>query len=343
MPEIVNIALLALLWSAPVVLAGALVLWRARRMSLQASMVILVLIPVLAVLSGVIGVSGFMFTADFARTLTVLGAVLVVAVPAAVALGRFQARRTVWERQVREQERAAEAARRELVAWVSHDLRTPLAGIRAMSEALRDAVVTDPVDVTEFADRIDRETVRLSAMVDDLFEMSRIHSGALTLELETIDVREVADEVRAGLAQVAKRSRVDLDLDAPEPVQAPVGVSALARILRNLVLNALAHTPAGGRVTIAVRRDGDDAVLRVDDTGTGIADDDLDRIFDLAYRGTAHRSPVNTDGLPAGTGMGLAIARGLVDVHGGTVVATNLRQGARFEVRLPGGVSAEGR
>lgn len=290
MPDVVKIALLALLWSAPVVLAGALVLWRARRMSLQMSMVILVLIPVLAVLSGVIGVSGFMFTADFTRTVTVLGAVLVVAVPAAVALGRFQARRTVWERQIREQERVAEAARRELVAWVSHDLRTPLAGIRAMSEALRDAVVTEPEDVTEFADRIDRETVRLSAMVDDLFEMSRIHSGALTLDLETIDVREVADEVRAGLAQVAARAQVVLELDAPEPVPAPVGVSALARILRNLVLNALAHTPAGGTVTIAVRRDRDEVVLRVDDTGTGIADVDLERIFDLAYReiGRAH-------------------------------------------------------
>lgn len=343
MPEIVTIALLALLWSAPVVLAGALVLWRARSMSLQMSMVILVLIPVLAVLSGVIGVSGFMFTADFARTVTVLGAVLVVAVPAAIALGRFQARRTVWERQIREQERAAEAARRELVAWVSHDLRTPLAGIRAMSEALRDAVVSDAAEVTDFADRIDRETVRLSSMVDDLFEMSRIHSGALSLELETIDVREVADEVRSGLAQVASRARVELELDAPEPVPAPVGVSALARVLRNLVLNALAHTPAGGTITIAVRRDGDDVLLRVDDTGAGIAPGDLDRIFDLAYRGTAHRSPVNTDGLPAGTGMGLAIARELVDVHGGTVVAANLQRGARFEVRLPSGLSAADR
>lgn len=345
MPEIVKIALLALLWSAPVVLAGALLLWRARRMSLQLSMVILVLIPVLAVLFGVIGVSGFMFTADFARTCTVIGAVLVVAVPAAVALGRFQARRTVWERQIREQERAAEAARRELVAWVSHDLRTPLAGIRAMSEALRDAVVTEPEEVTEFADRIDRETVRLSGMVDDLFEMSRIHSGSLRLEVETIDVREVADEVRAGLAQAAARVEVALELDAPHPVPAPVGVSALARILRNLVLNALAHTPAGGRIVISVRGEGDgdgtDAVIRVDDTGAGIAEADLDRIFDLAYRGTTHRSPANTDGLPAGTGMGLAIARGLVDVHGGTVVAANLKPGARFEVRLPGVSAAD--
>ena len=337
MPDVLKIALLALLWSGPVVLAGGLVVWRARRISLQMSMVILVLIPVLAVLSGVIGVSGFMFTADFARTCAVLGVVLVVTVPAAVALGRLQARRTVWERQIREQERAAEAARRDLVAWVSHDLRTPLAGIRAMSEALRDSVVTEPEDVTEFADRIDRETIRLSSMVDDLFEMSRIHSGALTLELETIDLREVADEVRAGLAQVAARSQVELELDAPEPVPAPVGVSALARVLRNLVLNALAHTPEGGRVTISVLRDGTEAVLRVDDTGTGIPDDDLDRIFDLAFRGTEHRSPAGADGLPAGTGMGLAIARGLVDVHGGTVVAANLRPGARFEVRLPVG------
>lgn len=335
MPDVVKIALLALVWSSPVVLAGGLLLWRSRRMTLQMSMVVLVLIPVLAVLSGVVGVSGFMFTADFARTCAVLGVVLVVSVPAAITLGRFQARRTVWERQIREQERAAEAARRDLVAWVSHDLRTPLAGIRAMSEALRDSVVTEPEEVTEFADRIDRETIRLSAMVDDLFEMSRIHSGSLTLDLETIDVREVADEVRAGLAQVAVRSGIELELEAPEPVPASVGVSALARVLRNLVLNALAHTPPGGRVTVSVHRDGAEAVLRVDDTGTGIAETDLDRIFDLAFRGTEHRSPTDVDGLPASTGMGLAIARGLVDVHGGTVVAANLRPGARFEVRLP--------
>jgi signal transduction histidine kinase len=335
MPEVVKIALLALAWSAPVVLAGALVLWRARRMSLQVSMLVLVLIPVLAIFSGVIGVSGFMFTADFARTCTVLGAVLLVAVPAAVALGRFQARRTVWERQIREQERASEAARRELIAWVSHDLRTPLAGIRAMSEALRDAVVTDPGEVTEFARRIDREAVRLSGMVDDLFEMSRINAGALRLELELIDLREVADEVRGALAQAAARAQVRLELEAPVPVSAPASVSALARVLRNLVLNALAHTPRGGRIALSVCAEPGVAVLRVDDTGTGIADDDLPRIFEVAYRGTASRSPVNTEGLPSGTGMGLAIARGLVEAHGGTVAATNLVHGTRFEVRLP--------
>ncbi len=334
-PDIPKIALLALVWSAPVVLVGAAVLWRARRMSLQVSMVVLVLIPVLAILSGVVGVSGFMFTADFTRTVTVLGAVSLIAVPAAVALGRFQARRTVWERQIREQERAAEAARRDLVAWVSHDLRTPLAGIRAMSEALRDAVVTDPNEVTEFARRIDRDAVRLSGMVDDLFEMSRIHSGALRLELETIDAREIADEVRAGLEQTAARVGVDLTVSADGPVPVRASVSALARVVRNLVLNAVAHTPRGGVVDIGVAAEGRMAVLRVDDTGTGIDAADLPRIFDVAYRGTVSRSPVHTEGLPAGAGMGLAIARGLVEAHLGTVSVENRSPGTRFEVRLP--------
>lgn len=333
--DIPQIALLALLWSAPVVLLGAVVLWRARSMSLQVSMVVLVLVPVLAVLSGVVGVSGFMFTADFTRTVTVLGAVSVVAVPAAVALGRFQARRTVWERQIREQERVAEAARRDLVAWVSHDLRTPLAGIRAMSEALRDAVVTDPGEVTEFARRIDRDAVRLAAMVDDLFEMSRIHSGALRLDLEVIDAREVVDEVHAGLEQAAVRAGITVEVRAEGAVPVHASVSALARVLRNLVLNAVAHTPAGGRIVLsAVAQDGD-AVLRVDDTGTGIAEADLPRIFDVAFRGTASRSPVHTEGLPAGSGMGLAIARGLVEAHGGGIAAQNLVRGTRFEIRLP--------
>ena len=142
-PDFWEIVGWALACSVPVVLAGAAVVRLARSWSLAASMVALVLIPVLATLAGVLGASGFMITQTFEKTGVVLVIVSIVAIPAAVMLGRYQARRTVWEAEIRDSERAAEQSRRQLVAFVSHDLRTPLAGIRAVSEAIAVGVVPD--------------------------------------------------------------------------------------------------------------------------------------------------------------------------------------------------------
>ncbi|RMI35713.1 sensor histidine kinase [Nocardia stercoris] len=299
-------------------------------------MAVLVLIPTLSALAGVIAVSGLMFTHDLERTAVVLVVVAVVTVPAALLLGREQARKTVWEKQIRDQERAAERSRRELVAWVSHDLRTPLAGIRALSEALIDGIVTDADDVERYADRIRRETDRVSVMVDDLFEMSKIHSGALRLALEPVDLRELVDEVLAASRAAAEPAGVGLRADQPAaPVVVAASDKALTRVLTNLVSNAIAHTPPGGEVAISVGTGDGHAWTRVDDTGPGISDEDLPRIFEMAYRGTAARSPVATGGIPPGSGLGLAIAAGLVEAHHGQISARNRDRGCRFEVRLP--------
>lgn len=326
----------ALAFSIPVVALGAIVLHRARNLSLTASMAVLVLIPTLSTLAGVIGVSGLMFTDQLERTAIVLFVVAAVTVPAAIVLGRYQARRTVWEKQIRDQERAAEKSRRELVAWVSHDLRTPLAGIRAMAEALSDGVVTGDADVERYAEQIMRETDRLGSMVDDLFEMSKINAGALRLEMESIDLHEVIDEVTAASKPTAERAKVQLSAERP---QAPIFVTgsdhALGRVLTNLVSNAIAHTPPGGRVEISAGTEDGEAWTRVDDTGPGIAEHDLPRIFEIAYRGTRARSPVAAEGIPPGSGMGLAIAAGLVEAHHGGITAVNREEGCRFEVRLP--------
>src|SRR6201988_396148 len=166
----------ALACSVPVVLAGAIIIRLARSWSLAVSMVALVLIPVLATFTGVLGASGFMITETFERTAIVLVIVSVVTIPAAVMLARYQARRTVWEQEIGESERAAEQSRRRLVAFVSHDLRTPLAGIRAVSEAIADGVV-DQAEVRNRAKHIEQESIRLSAMVDDLFEIAKISAG----------------------------------------------------------------------------------------------------------------------------------------------------------------------
>ncbi|WP_040807707.1 sensor histidine kinase [Nocardia concava] len=325
----------ALAGTLPVVVIGALLMRYTRNRAMTTSMAVLVLIPTLATLCGIVAVSGLMFGAEFERTATVLAVVTAVTVPAAILLGREQARATVWEREMLEQERAAERSRRELVAWVSHDLRTPLAGIRAMGEALLDGVVSRPEDVQRYAEQIVRETNRLSSMVDDLFEMSKINSGALRLEMEPVDLRELIDEVLAANRPTAERARITLAATQPEDKIVVAGSDrALGRVLTNLVANAIAHTPPGGRIDISAGSDDGQAWTRVDDTGPGISEADLPRIFEVAYRGSSARSP-GAGELGSSSGMGLAIAAGLVAAHHGDISAQNRSEGARFEVRLP--------
>ena len=325
----------ALACSIPVVLAGALTIRLARSWSLAVNMVALVLIPALATLTGVLGASGFMITETFERTAVVLVVVSVVTIPAAVLLARYQARRTVWEQEIRDSERAAEQSRRRLVAFVSHDLRTPLAGIRAVAEAIADGVVNQD-EAREQAKHIEQESIRLSEMVDDLFEMSKINAGAVQPAHDTVALDEVVDDVVAVHRIVAERAGVALHVNlTDEPVRVIGSDRALVRVLSNLVANAIAHTPRGGRVTLALGHDEQGAWARVDDTGVGIDHADLPRVFDVAYRGSNGRVPRTDSSLPSGSGLGLAIAAGLVQAHGGTLSARNLDAGARFEVRLP--------
>ncbi|MDN4517408.1 sensor histidine kinase [Mycolicibacterium austroafricanum] len=325
----------ALACSVPVVLVGAAVVRLARAWSLAVSMVALVLIPVLATLAGVLGASGFMITETFERTAVVLLIVSIVTIPAAVMLARYQARRMVWEAEIRDSEAAAEQSRRRLVAFVSHDLRTPLAGIRALSEAIADGVVPDD-EIRVSAKHIEHESIRLSEMVDDLFEMSKINAGALTPSFDKVALDEVVDDVLAAHRITAERAGVHLRAVLPEqPVRVVGSDRALVRVLSNLVANAIAHTPAGGSVELSLGADATGAWARVDDTGVGIDEADLPRVFDVAYRGSNSRVPRADSSLPSGSGLGLAIAAGLVQAHRGTLSAHNLPTGARFEVRLP--------
>jgi signal transduction histidine kinase len=326
---------LALACSLPVVLAGAILIRLARSWSLAISMVALVLIPTVATFTGVLGASGFMLTQRFDAIFVVLIIVSVVTIPAAVMLARYQARRTVWEQDIRESEQAAEQSRRQLVAFVSHDLRTPLAGIRAVAEAIGDGLVADD-EVRSHAKHIEQETIRLSEMVDDLFEMSKINAGAIQPAFDKVALDEVVDDVLAAHRIAAERSGVALHAHLPStPVQVIGSDRALVRVLSNLVANAIAHTPDGGSVELAIGADESGAWARVDDTGVGIDDADLAKVFDIAYRGSNGRVPRADSSLPSGSGLGLAIAAGLVHAHHGTVSAYNLASGARFEVRLP--------
>jgi signal transduction histidine kinase len=235
--------------------------------------------------------------------------------------------------EAREQAAALEASRRELVAWVSHDLRTPLAGIRAMVEALEDGVVDDPDTVARYHRTMRREADRLAGLVDDLFELSRIQAGSLSLQFEAVPLDELVSDAIAGAAIAADAKDVALrgDVAQPAPV-VEVSTPEIARVVRNLLDNAIRHTPRGGQVTVDARlADGGDAAqVSVRDGCGGIPEHDLDLVFDLAYRGDSARTP--GDG---GGGLGLAVARGLVEAHHGDISVQNAGPGCCFTVRLP--------
>ena len=289
--ELVRAAPVALLFALPVAAAGGLVLHRLRRRSMAAATTALGLVPLAAALSGVIAVSGFMYTPQLAGTLAVVLVVAAVTVPAAMLLGRGFARDAMWAREMREAERRAEESRRSLVSGMSHDLRSPLAGIRAMTDALADGVVREPDEVTGYLARIRRETVRMAAMVEDLFQLSRATSPALRLELAPLALGEVVSDAVA--AETAS-ARGDVAVVADRPQDWPTvrgSDTELTRVVRNLLGNALRHTPPGGEVRLTADDDGEVVRLHVQDGCGGIADDDLDRVFDAGYRGTAARTP----------------------------------------------------
>jgi signal transduction histidine kinase len=233
------------------------------------------------------------------------------------------------------QDRAAaeESSRRELVAWASHDLRTPLAGIRAMVEALEDGVVVDPADVARYYTTIRLEADHLAGLVDDLFELSRIESGSLTLDVSPVTVDELLSDGMAGAAVAARAKGVILDCHIAAPtLVVEVGAAEMIRVVRNLLDNAIRHTPAGGRIDLrALQEQPDTVTVSVTDSCGGIPDADMPRVFDTGYRGDQARSP----GAGRGGGLGLAVARGLVAAHAGHISVTNERGGCRFSVCIP--------
>ncbi|HEY2724981.1 MAG TPA: HAMP domain-containing sensor histidine kinase [Pseudonocardiaceae bacterium] len=339
--ELRHVGPAALLWTVPVALLGALLLRRMRRQSIIAAVTVLVLVPVTATLAGIVGVNGWMFTPQLSTELAVGAAVAAVSVPTALVLGRGIARDVTWQREVISRQRAAESARRELVAWISHDLRTPLAGIQAMTEALTDSVVADPDEVAQYARQISAQTRRLTDMVDDLFQLSRISAGALQLTLSAIPLGEVVSEAVAAEAVTAARKGVRLEADANSEWPVVQGSDPeLARVVRNLLSNAIRYTPPDGTVVVAAGARNGHAWLRIDDACGGIPETDLERLFDVAYRGNAARTPGLAD--EQGAGLGLAIARGIVDAHSGHIEARNHGPGCRFEVLLPLAASSPG-
>jgi signal transduction histidine kinase len=227
----------------------------------------------------------------------------------------------------------AERTRRELVAALSHDLRTPLAGVRAMAEALEDGVAEHP---GRYLRRIREQVDHVSAMVDDLLSLSSLQSGRLQLAREHVDLAAVVGAVVAQVAPVAAARSVDLAVARLPGAAGPVPVAgdepALTRVVANLLTNAVRATAPGGRVTVSLAGPGRTARVRlaVADACGGIDPDDLPRVFEPGWRGSRSRTPGT-----GGAGLGLAIVRGLVEAHHGTVAVRNTGPGCVFEVVLP--------
>lgn len=267
--------------------------------------------------------------------LLIIAAVLAVSASVAVGFGVLlggRLRRAEAEHAAaaaaRERDAAVEAKRQELVRWVSHDLRTPLGRIRAMTEALRDGLVPDPDRALR---QLDSEVDGLSALVDDLLVLSRLTSREAPLRLEPLDVGDLLSDVVAGTTVQAQRAGVEL-LGRSEPgLIVAADPTELNRALGNLVTNALRHTRPGGTVAVRGRAAGDRCVVEVTDECGGIPGPELALVFEPGWRGDEARTPVPD----ARSGLGLAIAANVVQRHNGEIGVSNHGNGCRFRIELP--------
>lgn len=227
----------------------------------------------------------------------------------------------------RSREQAVEASRRQLVAWISHDLRSPLARLRAMTESLEDGVADD---LPHYCSKIRGDADRLTGMVDDLFELSRLQSGTLRLTLREVALDDLVSDVVAGLDVLAGQRSIRLWPNRIEPVTAAVDDRMMTRVFNNLLVNAMQYGPANTTVSLDVLADRGWALVWISDQCGGIPPENLRSVFDVGWRG-AQRAP----GTERGGGLGLSIVQGVVQAHGGTVAVRNVSGGCRFEVRLP--------
>lgn len=351
-------------------LAGWLVLNTLRRRSVTLSVVVCALVPVIAVIAAVqVNVQAMFLSQHDAEVIAVvLTTAAVLAVALAVILGRRLAAgsRSIGARlnrltedyaespappgrpvsaelaalttQLEEVHRklaaarargeALEANRRDLAAALSHDLRTPLAGIRVLAEGLEDGVVSDMPGALA---QIRANTERMARMADDLFELSRLRAMPHNARETLVSVRELAEDVVAEIRSAAEAAGVAVAVDVPDRLPVRGDGDELARALANLVANAVRHSPPGGIVRVCGWAGADEVGLSVSDSCGGIAETDLQRVFEPGWRGQSDRS---ADGDP-GSGLGLAIVHEVVAAHRGRVTVSNVDDGCRFEIRLP--------
>jgi signal transduction histidine kinase len=235
------------------------------------------------------------------------------------------------ERAERQQEQL-DLLRRELIAWVGHDLRTPLTSIRVVVEALADGVVEDPEAVERYLLAAQHHIRSLSQLLDDLFEVAQIEAGGMKLNRRRSSIRDLISDTIEAFSTLARRQGVMLDGSiGPQVVPVLMDVPKIERVLANLVDNALRHTSRGGFVHLSASATEEGVRVEVRDTGEGIARADLSRVFERFYRGEDDGG--SSDG---GAGLGLAIAKGIVQAHGGEIgIESTVGEGTCVWFTLP--------
>jgi signal transduction histidine kinase len=237
--------------------------------------------------------------------------------------------------EVDEQKRRLDQERRDLIAWASHDLRTPVTALRAMLEAMIDGVVSDPQTMNRYLHNMELETTNLTQLIDNLFELAQLDAGHIKLDYQKASLRDLISDtlgsmsVRARQQNISLSGEVDPDVDmlyfAPDKIQ---------RVLSNLLDNALRYTPDGGSVTLKASHEADQVKVTVQNSGEGVGTIDLSQVFTRFYR--EERSRAQSKDGRRGAGLGLAITRGFVEAHGGKIWVENDPQtGVKFTFTLP--------
>lgn len=375
-PELMQVAGLSLAITLAIGGAAVLLLVALRRSSLILQGCILVFASLLSVVLSMVGASSLMYISPHDLTVAINVAVisglvslaLVAALGAVVVrnartLSRAARRIGLGERvdavdrqasaefsslanelvatstklaESREREQRAEQSRRELVAWIAHDLRTPLTGIMSMAEALEDDLAADP---QRYHRQMREQVTRLSAMIDDLFELSKIDSGTLRLTLQDVTLYDIISDTVADLRAVSAGREIHIESRLDSDVMVRADPRELSRALSNLLLNAIQHTPAGASITVTASVIDGRPSVAVIDRGGGIDEEDLSRVFDPGWRGTPARTPPSPDAASllqsSGAGLGLAIVQGIARAHQGEVTVQNVPGGCRFDLILP--------
>jgi len=226
--------------------------------------------------------------------------------------------------------RSLQNMRRDFIASISHDLRTPLTNMRAITDTLKGGAIDDEKVARDFLNRIDAEVERMTQIVLELLQMSRIEAGSLRLKLEAVDLSVIVRDITERLKLLADRQKLTIAVDTNEnlPLVRADG-EQVQQVLVNLLHNAIKFTPAGGSVTISTSSDAESVTVGVSDTGIGISREDLPHIFERFYKADKARAG-------GGTGLGLAIAREIIELHGGRIwVESKEGKGSTFSFSLP--------
>ena len=235
----------------------------------------------------------------------------------------------------RDERDAADRARRNLVAAVSHDLRTPLASLRLLVEGIQDGIVREPAELEAALERMGAHVRALAALVDDLFELARIEAGDVGWAVTRIAVPELVEDAVEAFRPEVERAQLHITGVVEGELRPVVGnPERLMRVLSNLLQNAVRHTPAGGRVTLRAAPSREGVLIEVADDGEGIAGDEAPRVFERFYRGAA--GAARADG---GAGLGLPICRAIVEAHGGSIwIEPGRQRGTSVRFTLPAAV-----